>query len=176
MLRVWQRLAAAGLAAVAMATATTPALGACAGPSAATLARVDVAFVGTLTAVRLDGSVATFEIEEVWRGDELPAAGPSPEVFSALGMFEMPPAGVPAVRFLVLARHEDGHLRTGDDCDAYPFPWDPAYAAVRPADARSAAPAAVGVPWQLLAVLGASGLIVAVSVLAFRRRQGDRDA
>ena len=162
----------AGLVALAWLGLAQPTLAACS-LTAEAVAAAPIAFVGTLTDVSADGAQAIFEVEDVWRGLDLSAGVSSPEVVASPGRFQMPPAGTPAIRFLVLAHTVDGMLRTGDECRLFPFPWDASYAAFRP---RAAPPSATGdaepagIPGPVLMPIVAAAVMVVIGFFAFRRR------
>ena len=175
-LQTLRRIGGIALASGAAVTLAAPALAACS-LTAEGIAAADVAFVGRLTDVSADGAQAIFEIEDVWRGPGLSIGASSPVVFGHTpGLFQMPPAGAPAVRYLVLARTVGGQLRTGEDCrSAFPFPWDASYAAFRPVDA-SLAPTlegtpGEGVPGPLLGLMAIAAVIGGVGWLAFRSQR-----
>jgi len=174
------RLRRTGAFAVAVVAATTlaaPTWAAC-GVTPEAVAQAEVAFVGSLTDVSADGAQATFKIEEVWRGPGLSAGGSSPNVFASPGTFQMPPAGAPAFRYLILAHTAGGRLVTGDECRLFPFPWDDSYAAFRPVDTPlpSDAPGPTGgeggPPGAVLVAAAALVVLGVVGVFAFRRESG----
>ena len=151
---------AAALAAVALLMAATPAHAACA-VTAESVAAADVVFVGVLRAVDRTG-VATFEIEEVWRGQQF-ITGEMVNVEAANVGIEVPPnPDVQSATYLVLASERDGVFRTGDagsDLCAR-------YAAFRPAQPAAQSQetfSAVGIPW-LPVLIGAA---VIISIAAF---------
>ena len=149
-----------------------PAQAATCGPDAPTLARADVAFVGTLTSANAVGDRATFAVAEVWGAVDLPAVV---EVVGVPGRWAMPPPGTDALRYLVLAEVTSGVLRdTGDCAGRHPSMsaiWDPSLAFLRPvtAHAPTSAEADAGIPAQLLGAAGLMLLVGLVSAIAFRR-------
>ena len=160
------RIVVAAWIAAAWLAPALPVLAACALTHEA-VARADVAFVGTLVAVRAEGGRASFEIEEVWNGVGLVIGTPSPEIAASSGMFQMPGPGEPAARYLVLAKREaDGLLWTGNDCDHGRYAWDPSLAEFRPipppATDQGFAP--------LVGLIAAAAVIAIVGFIAFRRR------
>ena len=167
-----RRTAAVTLAVAGAITMATPTLGAC-GLTAAAVAKADASFVGQLTGVSGDGTSATFKVEQVWRGsglvvDEMVQV----DTTGSLQSLELPPAGVPASRYLVLAMTVGGQLHTGDSCEVFPFPWDASYAAFRPADASPPTGSeddSGGPPVEVLVLIGMTVLAAGVSAYAFRR-------
>jgi len=167
-----RRIAAMTLPLLGSLMLAMPAQAAC-GLTAESVARAEVAFVGTLTAVSADGAIGTFEIEDVWRSAEIGLAG-TVEVAASPGTFQLPPANVPAFRYLVLAHSFGGTLSTGDSCELFPFPWDDSYAVFKPT-VVSTPPAPAeggGPPGAVLLAAGAVVLLGLVGVLAFRRGSG----
>lgn len=150
----------------------TVALAACA-VTAEAVAAAPIVFVGTQTASSGDGSSASLRVEEVWRGGGL-VVGEEVQVDAAPGTFGLPPPDAPLLRYLMLVEARGGRLRTGDNCALFAFAWDPSYAVFRPADAPPASAADAGIPWQVIAAIGASALLVIVAGFAFRPRPGDR--
>lgn len=148
-----------------------------AGPAALALPDAEVAFVGTVISVT--GATATFEVSEVWAGDDLP---PRIEVhgLSAGGgrggdgpaIAEDDRQWVSGAAYLVLPSVDGGVLR--DHICTATSEWTDELAALRPADARmitSTPVAGVSVPTPMLVVALAVLGIGAVSYLAFRRPQ-----
>ena len=169
---------AAALAAVALLMAATPAHAACA-VTAESVAAADVVFVGVLKAVDRSGA-ATFEIEEVWRGQQF-VTGEMVNIEAANVGLEVPPdPNAQSLTYLVLASERDGVLRTGDAgsdlCARYPFPWDASYASLKPptGDPQPAPTESGGVPWLTIALgTAAIGIGLAAILLtpgAWRRR------
>ena len=139
------------------------------------VSRADVVFVGTLTAVSAAGDRATFAVVEVWGVGDL---APVVEVVGVPGLWEMPPAGSAAVRYLVLAEAVGSSLVVmviNEVCAAprtsLAYRWDPSYAALRPATAHppTSAPTGAGVPIQLLGAAAIMLVVGVVSTIAFRR-------
>jgi hypothetical protein len=138
------------------------------------LGEADVIFVGTVMHLATgDDRIATFAIEEIWSGPELPAVvrvygGEDPEMWTSVDRSFMA-----ATRYLVAARLVDGKLMD-DSCSAT-RPWHPDLVQFRPADARQpATEAATSTEQPLdyvpLPVLGLAALVLAGSILAFRSR------
>ena len=163
-------LAAVALAAMALLIAAPPAQAACA-VTAESVAAADVVFVGVLRAV--DGSgVATFEIEEVWRGQQF-VTGEMVNIEAANVGIEVPPdPNAPSQRYLVLASERDGVIRTGDAggdlCARYPFPWDAGYARLKPptGDPPPNPTESGGLPWLAIA-LGTAVIAIGLAAILF---------
>lgn len=166
MLRSLRRIGGIALASGAAMTLAAPALAATCGPVAVTIGAADVAFVGIMTVVDSAGTRATFAVEEVWKGGDLPA---NVEVTGPFGLQWTDPSAAGA-RYLVTANVVGGALQVGGECNQA-YPWDPSIAAARPATAhppQSPAPAG-DVPIPLLLIVGSVLLLGIVSALAFRR-------
>jgi hypothetical protein len=127
---------ALALALLAAAVMSVPARAACdaAPPLADAIAAADIVFVGTVADVSRRDSTATFAVEEVWRGDRLPAVvtvhGSSDTAVAANDDRAWRLGG----RYLVTATDDDGTLR--DNACSASRPWTDALAALRPADAH----------------------------------------
>ena len=162
---------AIGLAGLCAAVAL-PAGAATCGMNEKQVLNADVAFVGTMTAASATGDRATFAVTEVWSARDLPAVV---QVSSTVGQWSVAPdAG--AQQFLVLADAVENTLVVRFECDVVhatlAFPWDPSYAAFRPATAHpptSSEESQGTFPVQFLVIIGAAALIAAASALAFRR-------
>lgn len=138
-----------------------------AGPPAEVLPTAPVAFVGTATEVV--GSMAVFEVHEVWAG---PVAG-TIEVHglgSGVERVEDDRTWEAGTTYLVIPWVEGGVLR--DSICTATVAWTDDLADLRPSDAVvvEGAPSEGGVPTALLVALGLVVLIGGASVLAFRRR------
>lgn len=147
------------LSGVASATVATAAQAAtCVPPTSG------VVFVGTLTRADNTTGIATFAVEDVWSGGDVPAVV---EVAGSAGEWSGQPA---AARYLVLATVVGGRLDVSGEC-TYALAWDPSMAAGRPASAHPPGTGTTdsGVPYQLLVVVGVALLIGVVSAFAFRR-------
>ena len=137
-----------------------------AGSVAEELARVRVAFVGTVTQV--NGSTATFDVAEVWKGD----VGEVAEVGGAFddGSFGEDDRGWnDGATYLILPYVDGGSLR--DTICSATTEWTDDLAALRPAGAemRGAEPAPSG-PSILLVGIGLVVVLFAgISWIAFRR-------
>jgi hypothetical protein len=145
-----------GLVSATLATATQAAT--CAAPTSG------VVFVGTLTSADDTSGRATFAVEDVWSGGDVPAVV---EVAGSPGQWNRQP---PDARYLVLATVVGGKLDLRSEC-SHALPWDESMAAERPATAHPPTTGTTdsGVPYQLLVVVGVVLLIGAVSAFAFRR-------
>ncbi|MDP9468745.1 MAG: hypothetical protein M3P32_08425 [Chloroflexota bacterium] len=165
--RAWLALLLAG----AWAAWVVPAHAATCGPDAPTLARADVAFVGTLTSANAVGDHATFAVEEVWGGAGLSAVV---AVTGVPGRWAMPPPGTDPLRYLVVAEVIPGGLRdTGDCAGRHPslsIIWDPSLEVLRPPTAHP--PTSVGgdtiFPVELLVAAGLITVLALVAAIAFR--------
>jgi hypothetical protein len=137
------------------------------------VANADVVFVGTMTAASAAGDRATFAVTEVWSARDLPAVV---QISSTAGQWSLAPPEAGAQQYLVLADAVENALVVRFECDVaratLAFPWDPSYAAFRPATAHpptSGDESQGSFPIQFLVIIGAAALIAGASVLAFRR-------
>jgi len=150
---------AAALWLVAQAEAAT------CGPAPDVVASADVVFVGTLTAADSTGTQATFAVEEVWKGDDLPSVV---AVTGSPGQWFVP---APLTRYLVLATAAGGTLHVGNECNQA-YLWDASMAAQRPSTAHpplsASTDAVVEVPVPILVIAGIVALVAGVSLVAFR--------
>jgi len=147
--------------------AVTPAHAAC-GVDPEQVARSDVVFVGVLTAVAADG-VATFQVEEVWRGEGWVSADETISVRASDEGLQVPPPGA-TFRYLVVAGERDGVIYTDDanTCAHFSFPWDDSYAAYRPTPAPITEQErfeAVGIP--LLPIVIGAAVLIGVAAFTF---------
>ena len=140
----------------------------------------ELVFVGSVTAVANGGRSASVRVEEVWRGDEMPATvtvlgGTDPE--QAMEDDRTFEAGV---RYVFVPFVVEGRL-VASICSAT-TPWVDELAAIRPAGVRtptpSAAPAAPGplsaiaeLALPLLTALLIGGAVLGVAVVVGRRRE-----
>ena len=165
--------ATALLAIATLAVGVTPAAADCqmAGPIEDELAAAEVAFVGTATEVI--GSMARFEVHEVWAG----SVGNAVEVHgltSGVEFSEDDRHWQPGTRYLVVP-YVEGQVLRDSICSAT-VEWDDELGDLRPPDAiiagseAGAEPEGGAVPLALIAVLGAVIGVAGVSLLAFRRR------
>jgi hypothetical protein len=137
------------------------------------VANADVVFVGTMTAASAAGDRATFAVTEVWSARDLPAVV---QITSTPGQWQLSPPDAGAQSYLVLADAVENALVVRFECDVaqatLAFPWDPSYAAFRPATAHppGGGEESQGTgPVQVLIIVGAAALIALASVFAFRR-------
>ncbi len=157
---LWAAACLAALSAPAARAATCP-------PPDLAISQAAVVFVGTLTAVDAGGGHTTFAVEEVWKGDDVPAvvvlAG-SPGQWTG-----WTPSGD---SYLVIANVVGGTLQAGDGCNG-PLVWDASLAGLRPTMTHPPlSPDATDLPIPLLVVVGAVLLVGGISALAFRTRRG----
>jgi len=138
-----------------------------------------VVFVGTMTAASATGDRATFAVSEVWSARDLPAVV---QVSSTQGQWQLAPPDAGVQQYLVLADAVENTLVVRFECDVahatLAFPWDPSYAAFRPATAHpptSSEESQGTIPVQFLVIIGAAVVIAAASAFAFRRTR-DPDA
>ena len=169
---------AIGLAGLCAAFAL-PARAATCGMNEKQVANADVAFVGTMTAASATGDRATFAVTEVWSARDLPAVV---QITSTPGQWQLAPPDAGVQSYVVLADAVENSLVVRFECDVakatLAFPWDPSYAAFRPATAHppTGSDESHGTfPVQFLIIIGAAALIGLVSVFAFRRTR-DPDA
>jgi len=172
-----RRVVATAILAIALlALNAAPAAADCqmAGPIEEELAVAEVAFVGTATEVI--GSMARFEVHEVWAG---PVGNPV-EVHgltSGVEFSEDDRHWEAGMRYLVVP-HVEGQVLRDSICSAT-TEWAEELGDLRPADAvavgseGTAATESAGVPTALIAAIGVFVVVAGVSVLAFRRR-GDQ--
>lgn len=134
-------------------------------PIAVAMGAADVVFVGTLTATDSLGERASFAVEEVWKGQDVPAAV---EVRGFHGQWEGTGA-LTGTRYLMLATVVGSSLQGGDGCNG-PYLWDGSMAALRPDTAHppESPPTSEGVPLALILVAGVVALLVGISLVAFR--------
>ncbi|HET6745649.1 MAG TPA: hypothetical protein VFH90_07335 [Candidatus Limnocylindria bacterium] len=138
------------------------------GVTSSAIAQADAVFVGLLTDVDENGT-ATFQVEEVWRGDML-ESGSTASVEASQSGLEVGPAGT-TFRYLVLAGDRAGTLHVGDDpanaCSLFAFPWDASYAEFRPANAPvDPEPSADGGALPILPLVIGAAVVIAVAAFA----------
>jgi hypothetical protein len=160
-------LTATGLTALAWLMAVTPTHAAC-GVDPEQVARSEVVFIGLLTAVAPDG-LATFQVEEVWRGEAWVTVGEPVDVEASDEGLEVPPGGA-SIRYLVVAGERDGVIYTNDPtntCARAPFPWDDSYAAFRPPQAPvDAEPSPAEGAFPVLPLVIGAAVVIAVAAFA----------
>lgn len=134
-----------------------------AGPIEQALRNAEVVFVGTVRATRAGGSVASFAVEEVWRG----SLGEAVEV---RGSFDGDRPGeddrvwTVGQRYLVLPVQFDGALR--DNICTATTEWRPEMGDLRPDGATGGG---AGFPAAIVAPAFALLLLAVVGAVAFRR-------
>lgn len=176
------RLLSAGAVVAALALAPAPVLADCqlAPPLEQAVSSSDLVFVGTVTALGVGGRSATVQVEDVWRGGEMPSTvtvlgGTEPaQPMEDDRTFE---AGV---RYLFFPFVVEGQM-VDNICTAT-VPWVDDLAAVRPVDAHSPIPSAAApapgplsaiadLALPLLTALLVGGAALAVAVVVGRRRE-----
>lgn len=176
------RLLSAGALVTALALAPAPVLADCqmAPPLEQAISSSDLVFVGTVTAVAGGGRSASVQVEDIWRGGEMPSTvtvlgGTDPaQAMEDDRTFE---AGV---RYLFFPFVVEGQM-VDSICTAT-VPWVDDFAAVRPVDAHSPIPSAAApapgplsaiadLALPLLTALLVGGSALAVAVVAGRRRE-----
>ena len=135
------------------------------------LLEADSVFVGTVVGLANSERTADFDVDEVWRGPDLPAkaavqGGPKGDVFSSADRKWEANA-----RYLVFASTTGGEL-TDNACSS-PQIWSAELEKLRPSDARPPGNPIDGprdgLPDSLLVVIGVVGGLGIVSFLVFRR-------
>jgi len=129
-------------------------------------------FVGRVVGLTDSDRTATFAVDEVWRGPDLPASvvvhGSGADLFGFSSVDRTWEAGV---TYLVFAE-VDGNQLSSTACNLTQ-PWSEGLTAVRPSDARPPSDAADvgsgGIPIAWLVAIGAAAGVVIISVVAFRR-------
>ncbi len=161
-------------AAVGILVGTMPAAASCAPPHPIeeALSGSDSVFVGTVVGLANGNRIATFAVDEVWRGPDLPArtvVRGSPEENGITSVDRSWEAGG---KYLVFAAVVNGDL--ADNACSNTQIWSDDLAARRPSDARaptdsgdSGSPG--GLPSTLLLAVGMLAAIGLVSVLVFRK-------
>jgi len=129
-------------------------------------------FIGTVVRLANANRTATFEVDEVWVGPDLPAqtvvhGGAETDMFTSVDR-----TWEANRRYLVFASPVDGQL-TDNACSNSQI-WSDDLEALRPTDARPPADpndngTAGALPLPVLVVIGVLGAIGLVSFLAFRR-------
>ena len=169
-----RRLSTATILAIAMASIiSAPAAADCqmAGPIEEEMARAEVVFVGTATDVI--GSMARFDVQEVWKGP----VGSAAEVHgltSGVEFSEDDRHWEAGTTYLVVP-YVEGQVLRDSICSAT-TEWAEGLGELRPADAviggsgGDTEPESAGLPTALLVAIGVFVTVAGVSVLAFRRR------
>jgi len=170
-MRMWRiaTLAAAG----ALLVGAVPAVASCALPIPIdqALRESDSVFVGSVVGLANAGRTATFAVDEVWRGPDLPArvvvhGGPDGNMFtSADRTWEA------AAAYLVFASIVDRQLT--DNACSNTQTWSDDLAGLRPTNARPPGDPSDsttgGLPDTLLVVIGVVAALGLVSFAVFRR-------
>ncbi|MEX0625943.1 MAG: hypothetical protein WD402_05320 [Chloroflexota bacterium] len=170
-----RKLGVALLAAAAgMVMGAMPAAASCAPPVPIdqALRDADSVFVGTVVGLENAGRTASFAVDEVWRGPDLPAramVNGGPDGNAITGVDRSWEANG---KYLVFASVVNAEL-TDNACSNTQI-WSGDLAALRPSDARPPADStdsgtAGGLPGRLLLVIGMLVTIGLVSVLVFRK-------
>lgn len=189
------------LAATVMVLSGTPAAYAsCAEPEpmAVALTRAEAVFIGTVTALDFDGRVATFVVDEVWRGDvdEAALVNGSGERLASLQAAESRGESLwtsvdrtfeAATRYLVVAYGRDGATLLDSAC-SLTQPYTPALVEHRPSTAHPPVaavpqPVPVGVEpsglttWSCIAMVGVGAAGIGwLAVRSLRKRRMARSA
>jgi hypothetical protein len=165
--------------ATALVVAPAPALADCqmAPPIEEAVRTSELVFVGTVTALDNSGRSATVQVEEVWRGGEMPATvtifgGTDPE--QAMEDDRTFEAGV---RYVFVPFVIDGRLV--DNICTSTTRWVDDFAAFRPAGVQTPTPSAAAGPLSAIADLALplltamliGGAALAIAVVVGRRRQ-----
>jgi hypothetical protein len=157
-------------------------------PLATELAAAPVVFVGRVTGLEHDRRTATFQVEEVWKGDVEASAlvHASMWSFEAIEQAERDGAEVAAgdrrfelgVRYLVLPRGASGDLLLDGICTAtrqYASRLDrfrPAGAEVLPVQIPASTESSGDLGWLGIGLLAAGAAVAALSVGVLLRRRG----
>ena len=162
------------VAAAALLLGAMPAAASCMPPIpiAQALAQADSVFVGSVIGLANSNRTATLNVDEVWRGPDLPAhavvhGGGEGDMFTGVDR-----TWEAEGTYLVFASIVDGQLT--DNACSTTQPWSGELDALRPSDARPPGDptdldTSGGLPGTLLVVIGAFGAIGLVSLLVFRK-------
>jgi len=161
-------------AAAALVIGAMPAAASCAPPIPIdqALRDADTVFIGSVVGLANADRRATFAVDEVWRGPDLPAqvvvhGGPDGDMFTSVDRTWETDG-----RYLVFGLMVEGQL-TDNACSNTQL-WSDDLAPLRPSDARPPLDQAEGattggIPGTVLVVIGVFGAIGLVSLLVFRR-------
>ncbi|HEX5589487.1 MAG TPA: hypothetical protein VFX65_04255 [Candidatus Limnocylindrales bacterium] len=168
--------------AVALLAAPASALADCqmAPPFEEAAKTAEIVFVGTVTGLANEGRVATVQVDEVWRGGEMPAEVTVFGGTDPAGPMEDDRTFEASVRYVFFPFVAEG--RMVDNICTATTPWIEDFAALRPAGAQtpapSAAPAAAGplaaiadLALPILTALLIGGAALAVAIIVGRRRE-----
>lgn len=139
------------------------------------LERAEIVFIGTVVSLADSDRTAVVDVEEVWRGEEIPArvtvygaADPDDPTM----MTSVDRVYASSTRYLFAVTLDEGRLRD-DSCTAT-REWSEDLAALRPTTVTTPVPVesdpGAGVPAPAIAIVLAVIAIGAVGLLAFRSR------
>ena len=171
-MRMWR--IATPAAVLTLLLAAVPAAASCALPIPIdqALRDSDSVFVGTVEGLANGGRTASFLVDEVWRGPDLPARTAVAGGPEGSGVTSIDRSWEPGAKYLVFASVVNGKL--ADNACSNTQIWSDDLAALRPSDARPAADPSEsttpGLPGPLLIVVGVVAAVGLVSFLAFRSR------
>jgi hypothetical protein len=133
------------------------------------IAQADVVFVGTVLSTADEQRTALVEVDEIWHGAELPQQVTVHGAMSSTGFSSIDRTFETGVRYLFATAFANGRL-DDNSCTATQ-PWTDELARLRPTSAigPTEAPADEVAVLPIVAVLGGLAVILAASVLAFRR-------
>lgn len=138
------------------------------------LAQADVVFVGTVVSLADEQRTALVEVEEIWRGPELPAEVTVHGGFPGQGFSSVDRSFETGARYLFAPSFDEGRLED-NACTATQI-WSDELAALRPASVSTPEPEPAdegspgGIPAAALVIALAVALVAGVGVAAFRRR------
>lgn len=138
------------------------------------LAQAEVVFVGTVVSVTDEQRTALVQVEEIWRGPELPAEVTVHGGFPDLGFTSADRSFETGVRYLFAPSLNEGRIE--DNACTATQAWSDDLAAFRPTSTSTPEPTpadqsgAGGVPVAALVVALSVMLVAGVSIVAFRRR------
>jgi hypothetical protein len=133
------------------------------------IAQADVVFVGTVLSTADEGRTALVDVQEIWHGAELPQQVTVHGAMSSTGFTSVDRAFETGVRYLFATTFANGRLED-NSCTATQ-PWTDDLARLRPTStiAPTEVPTDEVAVLPIVAVLGVLTVLVAASVLAFRR-------